>query len=82
MLAAVGFTAVGWSLDNALTRPSNNPTDTKLIAWVRDHRGGGLVNTIEAWWYSSHQPPKGETLTRGIPHPKLGPVVLRCGQTT
>jgi Phosphodiester glycosidase len=63
----VGLAVVGWSVGHALTRPGNDPTGVKLVEWVRDHGGGGMVNRVEAWWYSNHQPPKGGTPKGGIP---------------
>ena len=67
VIALAMLAIVGWSLGHALTRPGNDPIGTKFVEWVRDHGGGGAVNTIEAWWYSGHQPPKGGTPKGGIP---------------
>ncbi len=58
---------VGWSLGRALTRDTNDPVGTKFVEWVRDHGGGGVVNHVESWWYSHHQPRTGGRPRGGIP---------------
>jgi len=62
-----GVLVVGWSLGHALLRDTHDSAGAKFVEWVRDHGGGGVVNDIERWWYSHHQPPKGGTPKGGIP---------------
>jgi hypothetical protein len=59
--------AVGWSYLHALRAPGHDPIGVKTVEWVRDHGGSGIVNRIEHWWYTHHQPPKGGTPKHGLP---------------
>ncbi len=59
--------SLAWSIGVALARPTGDPMSTKLVEWVRDHGGNGVVNRVESWWYTSHPPrigglPKGGKL--------------------
>jgi hypothetical protein len=47
------------SLFSALTRPGNLSLNERFVEWVRDHHGGQLVNRVEHWYYSRHQPKVG-----------------------
>jgi hypothetical protein len=64
LLAAV--VTVGWSLGTTLRRGSD-PVSVKLVEWLRTHGEGGIVNSVERWWYEHHQPPTGGTPKGGIP---------------
>jgi hypothetical protein len=41
----------------ALTYPGNATFSVRSVEWVRDHGGGGIINTIENWRYSRQAPP-------------------------
>jgi hypothetical protein len=45
------------SYAQALTYPGDAPLSVRTVEWVRDHGGGGIVDTLENWWYAS--PPSG-----------------------
>lgn len=57
----------GWSLGRALAAHTTDPVGARAVEWARDHQLGGIVNAIERYWYSHHQPPKGGTPKGGIP---------------
>lgn len=62
----VAVVTVGWSVGTALRRGSD-PVNVKLVEWLRGHGEGGIVTSVERWWYDHHQPPKGGTPKGGIP---------------
>lgn len=45
------------SLTRALTYPGNAPTSVRLVEWIRDSGGSGIVDAVENWWYTRHPPP-------------------------
>lgn len=45
------------SYAQALTYPGDAPLSVRTVEWVRDHGGGGIVDTLENWWYA--HPPSG-----------------------
>ena len=61
---------VGWSYYRALTAPGSNSTGVRTVEWLKDNGMNGVVNSIEHWWYSHHQPPVGGKLKHGIPQGK------------
>ena len=69
----IGVLAVpGWSLGRTLMANTTDPLSIRVVEWARDHRLGGVVSTVERFWYSHHQPPKGGTPKGDIPRaPKL-----------
>jgi hypothetical protein len=54
------------SLAEAMRAPGNLSASEKGVEWMRDHGLGGIVNVIEHWWFTNHQPPTGGTPDRGI----------------
>lgn len=55
------------SFARAMTYPGQAPLTVRAVEWVRDHGGGGLVNTIETWWYTRHPPPRAGQPTDTVP---------------
>ena len=55
----VAVVSLTWSIGIAVARPTGEPVSTKLVEWVRDHGGNGIVNRVENWWYTGHPPPVG-----------------------
>jgi hypothetical protein len=56
----VALTPVGISLGSALSSPALGlSVPARFAEWLRDNGGGSVVNSIENWWYSHHQPPVG-----------------------
>jgi hypothetical protein len=67
-IVVLTFAAVtGVSLTRALTAPGRDPLGVKFVEWFRDHGAGGVVNTVERWWYTNHPPPVGGHPRHGIP---------------
>jgi len=57
---AVLLTPVWVSLGSALTNPALGfSVPARFAEWLRDNGGGPVVNSVENWWYSHHQPPVG-----------------------
>jgi hypothetical protein len=61
---------VGWSFFRALTAPGTDPLSARSVEWIRDHGGGGIVNSVEHWWYTNHPPPVGGKPKGGLPKSK------------
>ncbi len=61
----------GVSFAQAMTYPGSAPASVRAVEWVREHGGGGLVDTVEAWWYSHNAPPSrgrpADALSSGAP---------------
>ncbi len=71
-----------WSIGTALTAPGNDPAGVRLVEWVRNHGGNGVVDRAENWWYSNHPPPKGGLPDGGkLPRAKP-PTVARVPSST
>ena len=68
ILAVFGLVAVVpvVSLSAALAAPGNTTATERAVEWVRDHGGGGLVNTAENWWFSNNGPKQGGQPDHGI----------------
>jgi hypothetical protein len=67
IIAVLGLVApVADSYFSALTGPGTDALSVRSIEWLRDHHFRWLVNDIENWWYTHHQPKKG-----GLPSPAL-----------
>ena len=58
LIAAVLLIVPGVSFARAMTYPGQAPLSVRAVEWVRDNGGGGLVNTVETWWYTRHPPPR------------------------
>jgi hypothetical protein len=61
---------VAWSYYRALTAPGSNSAGVRTVEWLKDNGMNGVVNSVEHWWYSHHQPPVGGKLTHGLPQGK------------
>ncbi len=63
---------VTWSYVHAVTAPGSAGVGAQSVEWLRDHGFSTVVNSIESWWYSHHQPPKGGRPAAGLipKHPK------------
>ncbi len=57
LVLALLLAAPAVSFTRAMTYPGNAPASVRAVEWVRDHGGGGLVDTIENWWYTRQAPP-------------------------
>ncbi len=54
------LTPVWVSLSSALTNPALGlSVPVRFAEWLRDNGAGSVVNSVENWWYSHHQPPVG-----------------------
>lgn len=50
---------LGASVAQALAAPGQASTSVRLVEWVRDHGGAGLVNVAEDLWYARNRPGAG-----------------------
>jgi hypothetical protein len=50
----------------ALTGPGNDALSVRSIEWLRSHHFRWLVNDVENFWYTHHQPKKGGTLSPAL----------------
>jgi hypothetical protein len=66
-LVTVLVAAPAWSLGRVLAANTTDPLSVRVVEWARDHRLGGLVGSVERYWYAHHQPPTGGTPKGGIP---------------
>jgi hypothetical protein len=69
------------SYAQALTAPGSAPWGQRTVDWIRANHGNSLVNTIENWWYTRHQPAAGPPDPATLPQPvsaaKVAPGVAR-----
>ena len=63
----VGMVPVGASVGQALGAPGQAGTSVRLVEWLRDHGGGGVVNIAENWWYAHNGPDAGAPDPASIP---------------
>src|ERR1700712_498160 len=63
----VATVPVGVSIGQALGAPGQAGTSVRLVEWLRDHGGGGLVNVVENTWYARNQPGSGPPDPASIP---------------
>lgn len=47
-----GIVVPAASLAQALTYPGEAITPVRLVEWVREHGGSGIVDLVENWWYA------------------------------
>jgi hypothetical protein len=55
-----------FSLVRAVIRPANLTTTEKVAEWMRDNNLGGVLNTVEAWWFKRKEPKAGGEPDRAI----------------
>jgi hypothetical protein len=65
--AAVLLILAGCSFASAVMVSNGDPFSANATEWFRDHHMSWLVDRIEAFWYSHHQPRAGGTPRGGIP---------------
>ena len=54
------------SFVKAVATPNNLSFTERGAEWMRDNGLGGVLNTIESWWLSNHQPKEGGDPDRAI----------------
>ena len=54
------------SFARALVRPANLSTTEKAAEWMRDNGFGGVLNTVESWWFKRNEPKAGGEPDREI----------------
>ena len=55
-----------FSFLRAIIRPANLTTTEKAAEWMRDNHLGGVLNTVEAWWFKRNEPKEGGEPDRAI----------------
>jgi Phosphodiester glycosidase len=55
-----------WSFAHAVLVSNGDPFSANATEWARGHSLGWLVDDVEHWWYSHHQPPTGGAPKGGI----------------
>ena len=58
---------VGASIGQALGAPGQASTSVRLVEWLRDHGGGGVVDVVENLWYARNRPGSGAPDPASIP---------------
>ena len=56
-----------WSFAHAVMVSNGDPVGANATEWARAHSLGWLVDDVEHFWYSHHQPPTGGAPKGGIP---------------
>ena len=54
------------SYGRALTGPGNDALSIRSVEWLRSHHFRWLVNDVENFWYTHHQPKKGGTVSQAL----------------
>jgi hypothetical protein len=60
----------------ALVYPGEASSSVRSVEWLRDHGGGGLVDSVENWWYTRHPPPTSPAGALRRPRPASRPGVV------
>jgi len=55
-----------FSFVRAIIRPANLSTTEKAAEWMRDNNLGGILNTVESWWFKQNEPKAGGEPDRAI----------------
>ncbi len=55
-----------FSFMRAIIRPANLSTTEKAAEWMRDNHLGGILNTVESWWFKHNEPKAGGEPDRAI----------------
>jgi hypothetical protein len=55
-----------FSFVRAIIRPANLSTTEKAAEWMRDNHLGGILNTVESWWFKRNEPKEGGEPDRAI----------------
>ncbi|HEY2192691.1 MAG TPA: hypothetical protein VGH76_10380 [Actinomycetospora sp.] len=63
----VAAVPVGVSIGQALGGPGQASTSVRLVEWLRDHGGGGVVSLGENLWYARNRPSSGAPDPASIP---------------
>jgi hypothetical protein len=63
----VATVPVGASIGQALGAPGQASTSVRLVEWLRDHGGGGVVDLVENLWYARNRPGSGAPDPASIP---------------
>lgn len=65
-VAVVVLTPVAYSYTRALTGPGTDALGIRSVEWLRSHHLRWLVDDVENYWYSHHQPKKGGAPSRAL----------------
>jgi hypothetical protein len=60
------------SYARALTAPGSAPWGMRTVDWIRSNHGGAIVNAVENWYYTRHQPAAGPPDPASLPQ-QTGP---------
>ena len=77
LLVALAMVWPTVSYARALTYPGDASFLVRSVEWVRDHGGGGLVDTVENWWFA--QGPTGPPDPASVPAPAPAPAGALSG---
>jgi hypothetical protein len=58
---------------NALTYPGEAPFTVRTVDWMRQVGLGGVVNAVENWWFTRHQPSTAPPDASALPAPQVMP---------
>jgi hypothetical protein len=59
LILALLMVAPTVSYVNALTYPGNATWQVRTVDWIRNNNGSAVVNAVENWYYTLHQPAAG-----------------------
>ncbi|WP_051683503.1 phosphodiester glycosidase family protein [Blastococcus sp. URHD0036] len=61
------------SFERAMTAPGGGSWEERTVEWVRDHGGAPVVNWMENWYYSRHEPSGVAPEDAALPDTALAP---------
>ncbi|MBL7260231.1 hypothetical protein [Paractinoplanes lichenicola] len=67
LLVAVLLAVPGISYARALTAPGSATLGMRTVDWIRAHGGNPVINAIENWYYTRHQPSTGAPDPASLP---------------
>jgi hypothetical protein len=65
------------SYARALTAPGSAPWGMRTVDWIRSNHGSAIVNAVENWYYTRHQPAAGPPDPASLPQPGLSTAPAR-----
>lgn len=72
LASAIALVPAAISLADTLSAPSNSTLSIRMVEWLRDHGGRGLVSQVERVYYTLTAPAKGGPALRSLPVAGVG----------
>jgi hypothetical protein len=81
LVVAVLMVPVVWSYADAITGPGSDSVQARSVEWARGHHLGGLVDSVERYWYAHHQAKVGGAPSVAVALPRIAAVPATTNAT-